>query len=1263
MTKLQRDADDLGFELPWQRDGGSSPGKRSMTQSLSPRPIIFRVESAEAARELGATFGHRDRNGVAEHAGAAVDRADGGNGSPLPGALRDRFESSLGADLSAVRVHTSDASVEASRAVGARAYAVGNDIHFNSGQYQPDDPFGMHLIAHEVAHTQQQASGAAHRQHKLEVSAPGDSAELEADRAADAMVSGRPAQVNGGAGIARAIMRKAEPAEGRTEVDPYRPMYPYDDSQVHEPPTADAKQGARTYYETLRTQNLEQVKRIDAELAAMPTHPPNQSSIFGPQVDATTRAERKAQLEADRKLFTDGNQQVASNLLLLDDPKPESQAKAVNRANSSKAVYTSSQPISAVKVLLGGGDKGSTTTVEAHETPAGVGTTTTTKKGTEVNLKEGSYTKSESTSTTVRDGSGSHTDAASSKTTVGLQGVSHTADDTTVVDGKLTKMTAGAALKRGDGRLGGEASLKYDRGTADEENNLKSGTSVGGSASGGLSSDKGSVSADAGMKGTATAQEVSTPAKDSIGAPTTKATVSVTPKLDGKVTLAIVRDKDGRYWANLTFSVSGGVGTAGGLQRDHAGKESASVGGTLEVRGNETRTIQFPIEEADVEAYKAEFASAAGGTQSSRPGLHYVSILKNQGDAALLAALDGASPGSAAANGQGFQRETGVGGSAGVDGKVQNPGAGPSSAGSLGVSAKVSTDRKVRYGFQPKLNDPQTLVVSIEVSTDVAVTGGPTVSSGFANGGATLSKKDGGGRVYKFEMANDPNLVAQLDKLDTVEEADAFVAANSRKLLEKGERDSSGSGFGGSAGVGPAGASMAWSGDQSKTVVRDENGQVIREDLSGSNNVSGGLTAGPVSVWNRTDTEALSGSVDVKNKTVDMNLSRTEQVSSASASTLYKNATEHTGATALGLATGSATPYTDTEVRYVSNTKITEAEVDIMRRAAEGDDESRWVKACFDTSMDDWMATRAKVRAAKGDKARIAEAMTEFMNSSKPGRKETVDNLVHSLSTGRRADWPKALAAHRATYESVTGPGVIGDVTATVGNGGIDKANAKIDLYRSQIAALLVVIKDNHEEFRDEGIRMEMNRSLSKRSSELAWLKTDLGKRARAQQQQKHDNVTSTQLAHGVDTDKSQCFNPVVDPQQSISDEDLYAPAPEAPATLTPEEEKKQALAAVRAQLHPLVASTQSNQKGERGTFAAVQTEYSTKKDNWLDKPDLGAMARKLNAVKEGYTEWDATVKSIEKIARDGGIDPATLDYRRPNREQWYEINGTIFPG
>lgn len=150
----------------------------------------------------------RDERGVADGAEAAVAQASSSSGAPLPSEIRTKFESSLGADLSSVRVHTGASSADAASAVGARAYTVGNDIHFADGEYAPADPFGIHLLAHEVAHTQQQAGGTPTRQHKLEVSSPGDAAEHEADRAADAMIAGLSFAV---AGSATVLSRTPDP--------------------------------------------------------------------------------------------------------------------------------------------------------------------------------------------------------------------------------------------------------------------------------------------------------------------------------------------------------------------------------------------------------------------------------------------------------------------------------------------------------------------------------------------------------------------------------------------------------------------------------------------------------------------------------------------------------------------------------------------------------------------------------------------------------------------------------------------------------------------------------------------------------------------------------------------------------------------------------------------------------------------------------------------------------------------------------------------
>lgn len=145
--------------------------------------------------------GARDANGVAANAEQAVDRAAGSASEPIPENVRARFERSLGTELADVRLHTGQDSAEAAQAVGAKAYTIGQDIHFAAGQYAPSDPTGEHLLAHEVAHTVQNRGGSVPvMQAKLEVSTPADAAEVEAEQAADAIVAGTSPDISGEAG-------------------------------------------------------------------------------------------------------------------------------------------------------------------------------------------------------------------------------------------------------------------------------------------------------------------------------------------------------------------------------------------------------------------------------------------------------------------------------------------------------------------------------------------------------------------------------------------------------------------------------------------------------------------------------------------------------------------------------------------------------------------------------------------------------------------------------------------------------------------------------------------------------------------------------------------------------------------------------------------------------------------------------------------------------------------------------------------------------
>ena len=77
----------------------------------------------------------------------------------LPAREQAYFESRLGQDFSQVRVHTDTVAAASAKAVGANAYAAGDDIVFAESRYQPGTAEGLHLLAHELAHVAQQQRG------------------------------------------------------------------------------------------------------------------------------------------------------------------------------------------------------------------------------------------------------------------------------------------------------------------------------------------------------------------------------------------------------------------------------------------------------------------------------------------------------------------------------------------------------------------------------------------------------------------------------------------------------------------------------------------------------------------------------------------------------------------------------------------------------------------------------------------------------------------------------------------------------------------------------------------------------------------------------------------------------------------------------------------------------------------------------------------------------------------------------------------------
>jgi hypothetical protein len=156
---------------------------------------------SSAASELNAAL-TADENGLGDDI-----RARSGSGSQLPSGVQRKLESGLGADLSNVRVHTDGAADRLARSVQAQAFTSGSDIFFRSGAYQPGSAAGTRLLAHEAAHTVQQAAGPVDGTPSgggVSISHPSDRFEQAAEQVAARVASGASVAARPHSGSSRA---------------------------------------------------------------------------------------------------------------------------------------------------------------------------------------------------------------------------------------------------------------------------------------------------------------------------------------------------------------------------------------------------------------------------------------------------------------------------------------------------------------------------------------------------------------------------------------------------------------------------------------------------------------------------------------------------------------------------------------------------------------------------------------------------------------------------------------------------------------------------------------------------------------------------------------------------------------------------------------------------------------------------------------------------------------------------------------------------
>lgn len=119
---------------------------------------------------------------------AADIGAASAGGRPLSDSARSHFESRFGHDFGHVRVHDGARAARSNRRLNAEAFTLGSNIHFAAGNYRPDTEAGRRLLAHELSHViQQRGASQVSDGTRVEIGAPDDRFEREAERAAESV--------------------------------------------------------------------------------------------------------------------------------------------------------------------------------------------------------------------------------------------------------------------------------------------------------------------------------------------------------------------------------------------------------------------------------------------------------------------------------------------------------------------------------------------------------------------------------------------------------------------------------------------------------------------------------------------------------------------------------------------------------------------------------------------------------------------------------------------------------------------------------------------------------------------------------------------------------------------------------------------------------------------------------------------------------------------------------------------------------------------
>lgn len=154
---LRRMEEEEETSQPVRREEEEEAAQSLRRQEEEEAQTLRRQEEEEAAQPLSRRAEENGAPQLSPESDQTIQTMRG-SGEPLPEDVRLDMEKRLGADFSDVGIHRDSAAAELCQEIQARAFTVGRDIFFASGEYAPESRRGRKLLAHELAHVAQNRS-------------------------------------------------------------------------------------------------------------------------------------------------------------------------------------------------------------------------------------------------------------------------------------------------------------------------------------------------------------------------------------------------------------------------------------------------------------------------------------------------------------------------------------------------------------------------------------------------------------------------------------------------------------------------------------------------------------------------------------------------------------------------------------------------------------------------------------------------------------------------------------------------------------------------------------------------------------------------------------------------------------------------------------------------------------------------------------------------------------------------------------------------